>query len=167
MVKRQEIDQYLLHIIQEFKAIGFPVPEEKIDKTVGYSSTTTKFGMCKKRNGRFTIYLSRYALNNTEIVKDTLVHEVIHTLPGADNHGADFKQYASIVNKKLGYHIKCRGSREEAAASGLEQARRERFKYKLVCQKCGSQILRQRRTKLVQHPEHYRCVCGGAFDKIY
>lgn len=33
--------------------------------------------------------------------------------------------------------------------------------YEIVCQKCGVVLTRKRKCELVEHPEHFRCHCGG------
>ena len=50
--------------------------------------------------------------------------------------------------------------------SAMEAARQEKrtgyqTKYLLACTKCGKEIVRYRRSKVVLHPEKYRCKCGG------
>ena len=34
------------------------------------------------------------------------------------------------------------------------------------CLRCGSEIGRQRMSAAVEHPEHYRCKCGGRLRRI-
>ena len=38
------------------------------------------------------------------IIKNTIIHELIHCLPKCTNHGKEFKKYAKIINEKLGYN---------------------------------------------------------------
>ncbi len=39
------------------------------------------------------------------IIKNTIMHELIHCMPYCNNHGAEFKKYARYINEKLGYNI--------------------------------------------------------------
>ena len=47
---------------------------------------------------------------------------------------------------------------------GLEDQRP--VKYLVVCQSCGRQLPRMKRSPLVEHPERYRCSCGGALRVV-
>lgn len=40
------------------------------------------------------------------------------------------------------------------------------MKYLVVCQSCGRQLPRMKRSPLVEHPERYRCSCGGALRVV-
>ncbi len=40
-----------------------------------------------------------------EIIKNTIMHELIHCMPYCNNHGKKFKEYAKYINKNLGYDI--------------------------------------------------------------
>ena len=42
---------------------------------------------------------------NEDIIKNTIMHELIHCMPGCSNHGEYFKKYDYYVNAKLGYDI--------------------------------------------------------------
>lgn len=66
------------------------------------------WGKCYRNNheGTFRIGISTRLLNaNPESVKDTVYHEVIHTIPGCFNHGSCFKIVAKECNDKFGRHI--------------------------------------------------------------
>ena len=39
------------------------------------------------------------------IIKNTIMHEIIHCMPNCNNHGRAFKQYAKYINQNLGYDI--------------------------------------------------------------
>ena len=86
----------------------------------------------------------------------TLAHEVLHTCRGCANHGKRWKEYAQRMNRAYGYHI---SRTDTCQALGVPDI--SRVNYVLVCRSCGARIPRARRSKLVQHPEHYRCRCGG------
>lgn len=82
---------------------------------------------------------------------DTVRHELIHVhlLNEADDptHGAAFRRWAD----RLQTHVHC-----------------ERFtepNWWVVCEDCGSELARYRRSKLVEHPDLYRCGgCGGRLE---
>ena len=86
----------------------------------------------------------------------TLAHEVLHTCRSCANHGLRWKQYAHRMNELYGYEVERTDSFEKLR---LEDQRP--VKYLVVCQSCGRQLPRMRRSPLVEHPERYRCSCGG------
>ena len=58
------------------------------------------------RYKKHTIEISPWVMNLDEnIIKNTIMHEIIHCLPGCNNHGKTFKQYAKYINEQLGYDI--------------------------------------------------------------
>lgn len=103
-------------------------------------------------------------------IRNTLIHELLHTCPGCLNHGQKWKAYARIVQNRFGYNIvRAGGDKDEASA--LEAARREKragyqTQYLLVCTKCGQEFIRYRKSNLVLHPEKYRCKCGGTIERV-
>ena len=40
------------------------------------------------------------------------------------------------------------------------------YRYVLKCESCGREVLRQKKCAVVEHPEHYRCECGGKLIRI-
>lgn len=40
-----------------------------------------------------------------DIIKNTIIHEIIHCMPYCSNHGEIFKKYAKHINSKLNYDI--------------------------------------------------------------
>lgn len=80
----------------------------------------------------------------------TIRHELIHVHliaeAGDASHGDDFRHLA----ERLDTHVHC-----------------ERFvdpEWWVICTGCEAQLARYRRSKLVEHPEQYRCNdCGGSF----
>ena len=105
-----------------------------------------------------TIELSaQLAREGTErAVMQVLCHEVLHTCYGCSNHGARWKGYAQRMNSAYGYHIR---RTDNYGALGIEDDRPVR--YWVVCARCGRRIPRMKRSPLVDHPERYRCPCGG------
>ena len=90
----------------------------------------------------------------------TLAHEVLHTCPGCRNHGALWKEYAARMNGAYGYAISRTGTREALGVADVRPVR-----YRLVCERCGQEFCRSRRSPLVDHPERYRCRCGGVLRR--
>lgn len=82
---------------------------------------------------------------NNDIIKNTIMHELIHCIPFCNNHGKEFKKYAAYINQKLGYHITTKGDMQaDYQASNLEYQENNDYKYKIICQNCGQIIYRKR-----------------------
>lgn len=128
-----------------------------------------RWGYCVKvARGLFDIQIAASLLQDDvddQAVKDTIAHELLHTVPGCFKHTGKWKQYATAVNYLLPqYNIKAQSSYED---KGLEDTRPEpEYRYVLKCLQCGAEIKRQKKSAAVEHPEHYRCVCGGRLTRI-
>lgn len=128
-----------------------------------------RWGYCVKvSKGLFDIQIAAALLQDDvddQAVKDTIVHELLHTISGCFKHTGKWKQYANTINRLLPqYKIKRGSSYEE---KGLEDLRpKPQCRYILKCLRCGSEIGRQRMSAAVEHPEHYRCKCGGRLTRI-
>lgn len=152
------IDGLLALAIAQARAVKIPVSRE-IDPRVRLNRRArTRFGCCVRKEGRYTIELSaRLAEQGAEdAVLQVLAHEVLHTCYGCSNHGERWKGYAKLMNDAYGYHIRRTDNYEEL---GIEDDRPVRWW--VVCGKCGRRIPRMKRSPLVDHPERYRCTCGG------
>lgn len=150
-------DLLLQIVLAEARSIGIPVSHQ-IDPHVRINRrAATRFGCCMKRQGRFIIELSERLLLSEEIAcRQTLAHEVLHTCPNCQNHQACWRTYAMAMNDHFGYSIRRTQSGEELGVEPFGMPR-----YLLECQQCGAQLRRMRRSSLIDHPERYRCRCGG------
>ena len=93
---------------------------------------------------------------NDDIIKNTIIHELIHCLPKCTNHGDEFKKYAKHVNQNLGYNISRVGNKkEDYDNSNLEYEEIENYKYKIICKDCGQFFFRKRLCK--NFVRKYRC----------
>ena len=106
---------------------------------------------------KYSIEISKWVMELDEsIIKNTIIHELIHCLPYCNNHGKQFKKYADIVNTKLGYNITRVGNKkEDFKKSNLEYIEKEEYKYKIECKKCGKIFYRKRLQK--NFVRKYRC----------
>lgn len=98
------------------------------------------------------IEISKWVMDlNDEIIKNTIIHELIHCIPNCNNHGKDFKFYAKFVNNNLGYNITRVGNKEnDYKNSGIEFTEKEKipnYKYKIICKNCGQIYYRQKMKK--------------------
>lgn len=153
------IDGLLALAVAQARALKIPVSRE-IDPRVRLNRRArTRFGCCIRKDGRYTIELSaRLAEQGEEdAILQVLAHEVLHTCYGCSNHGERWKGYARRMNEAYSYRIR---RTDNYDGLGIEDDRPVRWW--VVCGKCGRRIPRMKRSPLVDHPERYRCVCGGA-----
>lgn len=135
-----------------------------------------KFKVIKKIGNRKKISYEKFKEHHIEIskwvmelddkiIKNTIIHEMIHCIPFCNNHGEQFKRYATYINAKLGYNIKRVGNpKEDYQKSNISYTEKEvEYRYKIKCQKCGQEIYRQRLN--VRKLSRYRCgKCGGKLE---
>lgn len=88
--------------------------------------------------------------------QSTIIHELIHTIPGCMNHGSKFQRICYLVNTKYPQY-------KLQTATGAEdfgiQLDEPIPKYKIICKCCGKEYLYQRKPKL--NINMYKCSkCG-------
>lgn len=170
--------------LQELESIGIKCNDEEIvgEIDIKISKRTAKrYGCCKqeepdkktkfKEKGRVKynkfykhhIEISKWVMElNEDIIKNTIIHELIHCMPYCNNHGKVFKQYSKLINEKLGYNISRLGNKEAdyKKSNLLYEEKKVNYKYKIVCINCGQIYYRQRYRKNMM--KLYRCgVCRG------
>ncbi len=101
-------------------------------------------------------------LTDPGLLRETLLHELLHTCPGCRDHGDRWKSYAALVNGRMGTNIQ----RTVKVEGEFTPLRREEVKYVLRCQSCGREITRMRMCKVVRAPWRYRCLCGGKLKRV-
>lgn len=107
---------------------------------------------------------------HAEGLRNTIIHELLHTCPGAMNHGKVWKSLAEKVGMHFGDEIKRTSSAEEKGFS-KEDYEKERptrkVKYRFRCTKCGEVIDRTRESQFTRNYTSYRHTgCYGSFQKI-
>ena len=118
---------------------------------------------------KHNIEISKWVLElNDDIIRNTIMHELIHCLPYCNNHGKEFKKYAELINEKLGYEIQRLGNKEkdyEKSNIVFDKSDEVEYKYKIRCKKCGIVFYRQRLKK--NFIRDYRCgACKGKLELI-
>lgn len=129
-----------------------------------------RWGQCRYRisTNDYSINISNELLADNvsdRAVKDTIFHELIHTVDGCMNHGIKWQNIADLVNDCYGYNIKrCTSENEK----GVKLTRTEKiYKYQFVCLGCGQTIKRQKMSEFVKNYHNYRCgKCNGKFAPI-
>ena len=154
-------DELLAEVIAEARKLKIPVSDMILPRVKINSRAVSRFGCCTRRpDGRYEIELSARLLEASEhMQRRTLAHEVLHTCYGCRRHGQRWKLYAERMNAAYGYSISRTGSYEKAGIEPPET------KYLVVCTSCGAEFKRMKMSSLVQHPERYRCRCGGDLQR--
>ena len=155
-----DFDALLVRVLDQARALKIPVSAQIRPHVTVNRRAVTRFGCCIRRGEAFEIELSQRLLEAAEgACLQTLAHEALHTCPGCRDHGQRWKAYAARMNAAYGYAIARTDTCEKLGVEDTVQAR-----YLVVCTRCGAQFRRSRKSKLVEHPERYRCRCGGTLE---
>ena len=173
-----------LQCVDELKSIGIDIHKPEVgDITIQVSKRNNKrYGCCKQeepdknyktvqkigrrrvtkyqRFNKHTIEVSRWVFDlNDEIIKNTIMHEIIHCFPYCNDHGKQFKLYTKYINEKLGYNISRLGNKKQDYEKSNVQYKEKDYKYVIKCTSCGKMFYRNRLAK--NFFKKYRCQCGG------
>ena len=116
------INQMLAECTALLKELNVPV-SSSVCPTVKLIGTRRILGRCCAKGSRkkyteydYYIEISRYTLNNPEkSIRNTLIHELLHTVPDGMRHTGAWKKWAKYVSSKTGYTIQRLGGEENAA----------------------------------------------------
>ena len=106
------INKMLAECTALLKELNVPI-SSSVCPTVKLIGTRRTLGRCCKREGskshseyEYYIEISRYTLNNPEkSIRNTLIHELLHTVPDGMRHTGAWKKWAKYVSSKTGYTI--------------------------------------------------------------
>lgn len=152
LAQAQEIYTKLL---KDLKEKGYPVGS--VSSVLGVNKCTSSLGRCRKYfYGAYKVELSKYLLGCSEqLIKDTLLHEIIHTFPRCFNHSYNFKHFARIISEEFNANVQVKSNSKEFA----EQRPVQTYKYKITCLGCGATFYRKRLPKNIENYTHSSC--GG------
>lgn len=127
-----------------------------------------RWGQCVRERYGYFININALLLQeevDIRALQTTILHELLHTNPGCQNHGPKWQSYAKAVNEATGLNLQTTNMlHEEYGFASLFQAGREKEpdRYLVTCTKCGYERRYKRASKVVNHPERYRCgLCRG------
>lgn len=186
----QKLYKLFSECVDELNKIGIDILNEKQYGKIKISiskRTNKRYGCCKQeepdknykriiKNGRRKIIkyekfnkhhieISKWVLElEDNIIKNTIMHELIHCLPYCNNHGTEFKKYANIINDNYGYDISRVGDKKkDFEKSNIEFNEVKTYNYKIICKGCKQEFYRQRLSK--NFTRKYRCAkCGSVFE---
>ena len=183
----QKLNNLFLECIEELKRIGIDILDEKKYGKINISiskRSNKRYGCCKQEEpdkrfktikiikrrkivryekfNKHNIEISKWVLDlEDSIIKNTIIHELIHCIPYCNNHGVEFKKYADLINFTYGYNISRVGNkRKDFEISNINYDENEIFKYKILCRNCKNEFYRQRLSN--NFTKKYRCAkCNG------
>ena len=143
-ITKQDIQDALQDVLYEFmdlrdeQGVDCPVPYDKINLHVGFTTGVNNWGRCHRHNGKFDILVGRKYLSgylSPECLRSTLIHEIIHTFPGCQNHGEKFQYWARRLSRLMNTDIRTHTTPDETKQGTY--ACFEESKNALVCLDCG------------------------------
>ena len=140
-----------------------------ISKVSVNTRAESRWGQCKYRNGSYEIEISYRLLSDVvpmHAAMSTMVHEILHATDSV-GHGEIWKHYARKVMQK---HPELSITRTSSASKFNlpEERTTSRYKkiYAIKCMSCGKKHFSTRYSKSIQHPDWYRCKCGGKLERV-
>lgn len=129
-----------------------------------------QWGYCEMvGDGLFDIGISEQLLADDmddQYAKNTIAHELLHTVEGCLNHKWYWNKLADAVNNRLPQYCIQRTLAPEEI--GIHVERKEPvYRYFFRCKNCGVELKYQRKCKFLEQYEKYHCSrCGGKFEPI-
>ena len=168
IIKDSSITKIFNTVSKELIKIGVPIPIKDIVK-VGELKTRSK------RVRGVTYTFKRIAYNNPNIddktnyiginkkliednfeIEKTMVHELIHTIPGCNNHGPNFKRYAGLINRHYPeYNVSTYYTSDSDETENIADTKKP--KYVVTCENCGAKTYFYRKCKTLDIIS--RCTC--------
>lgn len=139
-----EVCRIFHQCIKDLKKLNIPISENVV--YMGTNNRKKSLGLCSKRliciNGRydnnFEITISKTLLKcDLALIKNTIYHELIHTIPNCFNHNLNFVKYMNYINSKLGCKIEVKNTNKQFKEN-------IQYKYKITCEKCGKTFYRHK-----------------------
>lgn len=161
----RDLQQYVITCKSELDALNIPYSKNIVVQDADINA----WGRCRRfRDGTYLIQINSVLLsddtNGDAGLKDTIIHELLHTVYGCMRHNTLWKHYANIVNIRYGYNISRVATCDDTGVSN--DYLRNKSKYILCCDKCHTEFYRQRLCPVVQNTWRYRCHCGGTIQRI-
>ena len=164
--KMQTLQRHLDYCKKLCESENVPI-QEVTEIKLNYKSVS-RWGLCTRiAPDKFEIEISERLLDSVESLNgldNTILHELIHTCDGCFNHGPLWKKYAARFEKH-GFHItRCNSAEEKGVTVDESQ-----YKWKVVCNVCGTESFYTRKTQtvsaLLKNP--HVCTCRKCKGKDF
>lgn len=142
---------------------------DKLNKHISYTinyRAKHRFGQCRNKKD---INISSWLLEvgTDEDIKNTIIHEILHTFDDTKGHNAKWKYYANYVSRRTNYDISRCSSIDEVyeKANVVRPIEETTYKWKITCQKCGCVWQQEKMTTRVLNQYrnkgriHRKCGC--------
>ena len=188
----EKLNRLYLECIKELNMVEIDILDEKdygkIDISIA-KRNNKRYGCCRqeepdkrykaitKRERKKIIRYERFNKHHIEIskwvleledniIKNTIIHELIHCIPYCNNHGIEFKKYAKLINNAYGYDISRVGDKKkDYEKSNIEYNEGQKYNYRVVCKGCKQEFYRQRINK--DFVKKYICgKCKSKFEVV-
>ena len=167
----QKLKRLVKESEKELQAIGLGDKlKSDIEYTINYKAKKRLGQCCEKQDINISSWLLE--IGDDHDIKNTIIHEILHTFKDTIGHKAKWQYYASYVNNRTDYHI----TRTTSINKIYEKANKVRptkeihYRWKITCTKCGKVFYRQRiNTKVLNDFARGNMVhkyCGGNDFKI-
>ena len=162
----RDLERCALECMEELDRLGV-----KYSPNISFVINTrakSRLGLCKKIGNSYVIEISQLLLDERvdekNGLKNTIMHELLHTCRGCMNHTGRWAELAQNVNDAYGYHVKRVTNHNDCVIPDELQAP---ARYLIRCTECGALIPRQRMSALIKNPKKYLCAkCGGKLERI-
>lgn len=133
--------------IRELEEIGLgKMIPKNLNFTINYRAKQRLGQCCEKQNINISSWLLE--IGDDHDIKNTIIHEILHTFKDTIGHKAKWQYYANYVNNRTDYHI----TRTTSINKIYEKANKVRptkeihYKWEITCTKCGKVFYRQKMT---------------------
>ena len=156
---------------KELQAIGLGDKlKSDIKYTINYKAKKRLGQCCKKQDINISSWLLE--IGDDHDIKNTIIHEILHTFEDTIGHKEKWQYYARYVNNRTDYHITRTTSINKIyeKANKVRPTREIHYRWKITCTKCGKVFYRQRiNTKVLNdfaRGNRVHKYCGGNDFKI-
>lgn len=154
----KDLNRLYVECVNEMLSIGMDISDRIIRVSVN-KRLSRALGRCIVSGRAYAIEVQPCMLADDvdeRTTKNTIMHELIHTCPGAFNHGPEFQRRARRVNSLLGYSVSTTTDVGVLEHAGV-QLKKPTYRYACVCTACGKTTSRyQRWTSKLEHVEDWR-----------
>ena len=135
---------------KELRDIGLgKMLKDNIRYTINYRAKKRLGQCCEKQDINISSWLLEVGLDHD--IKNTIIHEILHSFEDTIGHKEKWQYYARYVNNRTDYHI-TRLANVDGIYSRANKTRPRRevsYKYEITCEKCGKVFYRQKMTKRI------------------
>ena len=124
---------------KELRDIGLgKMLKDNIRYTINYRAKKRLGQCCEKQDINISSWLLE--IGDDHDIKNTIIHEILHTFEDTIGHKAKWQYYANYVNNRTDYHI----TRTTSINKIYEKANKVRptkeihYKWEIKCRKCGA-----------------------------